>query len=99
IDPRLRMQHFMPSQRLRWAYLRGLRRDYGASHVPLDAYTDHSLSLGPGPRRWLGDCWWYQLGKLLKTIAGEPSAVVATLSSDGEGRNEIIEVEQQFGRA
>jgi glycosyltransferase involved in cell wall biosynthesis len=99
IDPRLRLQHFMPSQRLRWTYLRKLLRDYGASHVPLDAYTEHSLSLGPGARRWMSDHWWYQLWKSVRKIASRPSTVMAALSSDGEGRNDIVEVEQQFGRA
>src|SRR5262249_1341779 len=28
IDPRLRLRHFMPSQRLRWVYLRKLLRNY-----------------------------------------------------------------------
>ena len=97
-DPRLRLRHFMPAQRLRWTYLRRLLRNYGASHVPLDAYTEHSLSLGPGPRRWLSERWWFQLGKSLRKIASRPSAVLAALSSDGEGRNDVVEVEEQCGR-
>jgi glycosyltransferase involved in cell wall biosynthesis len=98
IDRRLRLQHFMPRRRLEWRYLRRMLRDYGASHVPIDAYTDYSLSLEPGIRTWVSDSWWYQLGKSLKRIASQPSAVVATLSSDGVGRNQIMSVEKQFGR-
>ena len=99
IDRRLRLQHFMPSHRLQWMYLRGLQRHYSASIVVLDAYSKHSLSLGPGFRRWLSERWWYQLGKSVRRIAKWPSAVTAALLSTGEGRNEIIEVEEQFGRA
>jgi glycosyltransferase involved in cell wall biosynthesis len=99
VDPRLRLQHFMPEQRLKWMYLRRLLRGYGDSQVSLDAYTDHSLSLRPGTRRWLSERWWYQLGKSLGKIASRPSAAIAALSSDGEGRNDVAEVEKQCGRA
>ena len=99
IDRRLRLQHFMPSHRLQWMYLRGLQRHYSASIVVLDAYSKHSLSSGPGFRRWLSERWWYQFGKTVRRIASRPSAVTAALLSIGEGRDEIIEVEEQFGRA
>jgi glycosyltransferase involved in cell wall biosynthesis len=98
IDRRLRLQHFMPSPRLEWSYLRRLLRNYSAARVPLDAYTEYSLSLGPGARTWVSDSWCYQLGKSLRKIASQPSAVVAMLSSDGVGRNDIMRVENQFGR-
>jgi glycosyltransferase involved in cell wall biosynthesis len=99
IDQRLRLQHFMPSHRLRWMYLRRLQRGYAASHVLLDAYSAHSLSLRPGLRRWLSERWWYQFGNSLRRMASQPNAVMAAFFSKGEGRNEIIEIEQQFGRA
>ena len=96
IDQRLRLQHFMPSHRLRWMYLRRLQRGYAASHVLLDAYSAHSLSLRPGFRRWLSERWWYQFGNSLRRMASQPNAVMAAFFSKGEGRNEIIEIEQQF---
>jgi len=99
VDPRLRLQHFMPSPRLRWTYLRRLLRGYAASHVTLDAYTEYGLSLRPGFRRWLSERWWYQFGKSLGQIASRPHAVMAALSSCAEGRSEVIKIEQQFGRA
>jgi hypothetical protein len=99
VERRLRLQHFMPSQRLQWKYLRKLLRNYCASQVLLDAYSKHSLSLGPGFRRWLSDRWWYQFGKCMTTMKSRPSAVMAALLSDGEPREEVIEIEKQFGRA
>jgi glycosyltransferase involved in cell wall biosynthesis len=99
IDPRLRLLHFMPRHRLQWSYLRILTRNYSASLVLLDAYAGHSLSLAPGGRRWMSECWIYQLVKTLKRIASHPSAVIVSLSSADEGRNDVVEVEQQFGRA
>jgi GT2 family glycosyltransferase len=98
IDPRLRLQHFMPSQRLQWSYLRKLQRNYGSSHVLLDPYSEYSLSLRPGFWRWLSERWWYQLSRSLMRIANRPTAVLAAISSAGEGHNEVIDVERQFGR-
>jgi len=99
VESRLRLQHFMPAERLRWEYLRRLKRGYGASQVLLDAYTEHSLSLGSGPRSWLSDRWWYQLGKSVRKIASQPRAVLAALFYDCEGQNVALEIEEQFGRA
>jgi hypothetical protein len=55
--------------------------------------------LPPGFRQWLSDRWWYQLGKSLTRMVSQPSAVIDALLSDGEGRNDIVEIEKQFGRA
>jgi GT2 family glycosyltransferase len=99
IDPRLRLQHFMPGQRLQWTYLRRLQRNYGVSHVILDAYSNHSVTLPPGFRRWVSDRWWYQFATSLKRIASRPHAAIAALLTDSEGWSEIIEIETSFGRA
>jgi glycosyltransferase involved in cell wall biosynthesis len=98
IDPRLRLQHFMPNHRLRWTYLRDLERGYAESHVPLDAYTRASLSCSPGFRRWLSEHWWFQLGKSLLRIAIRPSGIIAALALDNEGQKGVIEIERQMGR-
>lgn len=50
----------MPKQRLRWNYLRRLVRGYTASHVLLDAYTEHSMSLRAS-RQLVSGAWWYEL--------------------------------------
>jgi glycosyltransferase involved in cell wall biosynthesis len=99
IDPRLRLQHFMPKQRLQWKYLRTLFRNSAVSHVLLDAYFEHSLSLESGFRRWLSERWWYQFGRCLGKMACRPSALISAILSEGVGRNEIIEIETEFGRS
>lgn len=100
IDRRLRLQHFMPSHRLRRMYLRRLRRGCAASHVFLEADSEHSLSLRPGFRRWLSERCWYQFGHSLGRMASQPNAVKAALFSEGEGRNDSIEIETAVsGRA
>jgi glycosyltransferase involved in cell wall biosynthesis len=98
-DARLRLRHFIPSHRLQWMYVRRLQRNYSASDVLLDAYSQYSLSLKPGLRRWLSDCWWYQCGKSLSNLAWRPAAVAVWLASSGEGRLEILDIERQVGRA
>lgn len=60
INPGMRAEHFMPKQRLRWNYSRRLVRGYTASHVLLDAYIDHSMSLRAA-RQLVNDGWRYQL--------------------------------------
>ena len=98
VERRLRLQHFMPGQRLEWMYLRKLLRHYAASDVLLDAYSSYSVSLEPGFRRWLSDRWWYQLGKSVGRMESKPGAVITALLSRGEGRPEVVEVEKHFGR-
>jgi glycosyltransferase involved in cell wall biosynthesis len=99
VDQRLRLLHFMPSHRLQWAYARRLLRDYGASDVLLDAYSEHSVSSPPGFRRWVSERWWYQMGACLRKIASQPGSVIAAVLSTDEGRNDVMEIEKQFGRA
>jgi hypothetical protein len=99
VEPSLQLQHYMPARRLKWRYLRQLERGYSASGVILDAYTEQSLSSPQGIRRRVSERWWYQFVKSLAKIAMKPSAVMVAIWSDGEGRNDIIDIEQQFGRA
>ena len=98
ISPRMRVEHFMPKQRLRWNYLRRLVRGYTASHVLLDAYTEHSMSL-KAPRHLVSDGWWYQLAKTISKLAGQPRLVLAALFSTAEGRADVVAVDKLLGRA
>jgi glycosyltransferase involved in cell wall biosynthesis len=99
VEPRLKLNHYMPPQRLRWTYLRRLIRGAGESQGLLDAYTEYSISLAPGARSWMSDRWWYQIRKPLRKLVRRPRAVIAALATQGEGRAEVIEVEELFGRA
>jgi cellulose synthase/poly-beta-1,6-N-acetylglucosamine synthase-like glycosyltransferase len=99
VDKRLKLQHFMPRERLNWTYFRALRRGYGSSQVLLDAYSSHSLELKPGFRRWLSDQWWYQFLRSVGRLIGPTRTMITALSSEGEGRKDIAEIETQFGRA
>jgi glycosyltransferase involved in cell wall biosynthesis len=98
VDPKLRLRHFMPSQRLKWKYLRRLLRSYEASHVTLDSYSAHSLLLPRGPARWISESWLYQLGRSFALLSRNPRAVVTALALDAEGDADVIAVEKLFGR-
>jgi glycosyltransferase involved in cell wall biosynthesis len=98
VEPRLRLQHFMPGQRLRWEYLRRLQRGYAESHALLDAYSRENFSMRLRFKRRLGELWWCQVARSFLQLASHPKAVFATITSAGEGRLDVIEVERAFGR-
>ena len=98
VEPRLRLQHFMPAERLRWEYLRRLQRGYGASQALLDAYSTHNLSMKLGFLPKLGQLWWCQAGRSLFRLMRRPDAVFAALTSTAENRRDVIAIEQLFGR-
>jgi glycosyltransferase involved in cell wall biosynthesis len=97
IDSRLRLKHLLPRGRLKWTYLRRLLRSYGASHVPIEAYADHSLGLERGLRRWVSEGWWYQLSRSFLKIGCRPISLLAALA-EGEGKDDVASLELEFGR-
>jgi GT2 family glycosyltransferase len=98
VEPRLRLQHFMPGSRLRWEYLRRLQRGYAQSQALLDAYSTQNLSMRLGFKPRLGLLWWCQAARLLLQLGARPKAVLTAVISNGENRIEVIEVERMFGR-
>lgn len=98
VEPRLRLKHFVPAERLRWEYLRRLQRAYATSQALLDAYSDDNLSMRLGLKPRLRQLWWCQAGGALLKLLRRPNAVVAAVSSNGEYRRDVIEVERLFGR-
>lgn len=98
VDSRLRMKHYMPAQRLSWDYLRRIVRNYGMSHVLLDAYTDHSLALR-GCRGWVSDQWWYQLARAVVVLLQNPKGICLAVRCAEEDVGEVVDVERMFGRA
>jgi glycosyltransferase involved in cell wall biosynthesis len=98
VEPRLRLKHFIPAERLRWEYLRRLQRAYATSQALLDAYSDDNLSMRLGLKPRLRQLWWYQAGRSLLKLLRRPNAVVAAVTSNGEYRRDVIEVERLSGR-
>jgi glycosyltransferase involved in cell wall biosynthesis len=98
VEPNLRLRHFMPASRLRWEYLRRLERGYAASQVSLDAYSAHNLSMRLGFKPRLGQRWGCQLGRCVLRLMRRPYAVFAAVTSNGENRQDVLEVERLYGR-
>src|SRR5262249_11931937 len=83
-DPRLRMQHFMPRNRLSWQRLRGLERANGAASVSYAAY----LSNG---RKGFRESWPWQVQGATRGLFRRPrGTLLRALSSDCEGSVEAL---------
>jgi len=98
VEPRLRLSQFVPTERLHWRYLRRLHRDYEASCILLDAYSNCNLSMRLGLTPRLTQLWWYQVVRSLVKLAGRPKDVLRAVMSKGENRSEVLEVELLLGR-
>jgi cellulose synthase/poly-beta-1,6-N-acetylglucosamine synthase-like glycosyltransferase len=98
VEPRLKLQHYMPPARLDWNYLRRLARKTGEAMALLDCYF--VMPTQEGLKRHLRHRWWvrlisescqiarqYPLGRILKSR-------LRTM----EGEDDIVFLEQQIGR-
>ncbi len=97
VDPRLRIEHFLPSNRLNWPYLRRLVRQRIASSVFLDAY-------GPPSERPAGlkararATWTWQVLVAVKQLLQRPRALVLAPFCMMEGDPLVLEYESWVGR-
>jgi glycosyltransferase involved in cell wall biosynthesis len=96
LEPRLRLQHFMPAKRLDWGYLRRIVRGYAASHVALEAYHIGGEKASQARSRFAGTWLWHLLGTA-KALMVSPRRLIAWLSSK-EGDRETLEAEEMLGR-
>ena len=86
VEPRLRLKHFLPAERLRCEYLRRLQRASSTSQALLDAFSDQTLSMRLGLKRRLRQPWWCQAGrsmlKLLWRSNAESPRLLRTANTD-----------------
>jgi glycosyltransferase involved in cell wall biosynthesis len=102
-DPRLTLQHFLPSQRLRWEYLRRSNLGFGLSSVYLDPYymcesdTDGSMDRHTQVRfrrKWLR----HFLHDLKKLLQEHPRVLLMAPFAKLEGELEVLTVQGLCGR-
>jgi glycosyltransferase involved in cell wall biosynthesis len=76
-DPRLRLEHFIPAQRLTWTYLRRLWRGFGRAAVAISWYS-YALTERP-TTRWnrLRQTWAGNLGICLRLLLPRAKALLA----------------------
>lgn len=90
-DPRLRLRHFMPAERLEWRYLRRLLRGAGWSSPWLDPYRE---ALGLYSRK----DWGGEMAHVVLALLRNPLRLARCCFQEGEGRNEIAIHELLWGR-
>jgi glycosyltransferase involved in cell wall biosynthesis len=97
-DPRLQLQHFIPSARLRWDYLRQLKRGFGAGSVGLDAYfNEHPQNFKL--KAWLNQQWLFRvIVTQLKLLRYGRQYFLISSANSLEGDPEILEMEILLGR-
>lgn len=96
-EPRLRICHFIPAERLTWTYLRRLSRGFGASSVGLASYI-HALQKPETFSCRIKQVWYWQVFVTLLRLASKPVKLVHALACNKEGEPEILYVEGQIGK-
>ena len=96
-DERLKLQHYIPSNRLKWNYLRRLHRGFGAATVGLEPYSEYMLSPGSGTIQQFRDTWQWKAAGTLKVLLRQ-LLNVRLVDGLGEGSAQIIKLEWTWGR-
>jgi glycosyltransferase involved in cell wall biosynthesis len=97
-EPRLKLKHFVPAQRLEWNYLRNLYRGFGACSVVLDLYSFALRGRPKTPRERLTRTWeWNSVAALIKLLWYQ-SKVLLSLDRRSEGKSDILQLEVRIGR-
>jgi len=96
-DERLKLQHYIPSDRLNWEYLRRLYRGFGASTVGLDPYKDMMLKPGSSLRQRSRQTWLWQVAGALKSLLRQSRGIWLG-GGLNEGSPQILKMEWTRGR-
>ena len=96
-DERLNLRHYIPSNRLKWSYLRRLHRGFGASTVGLEPYSEHLLTPDSDPGRPFRRTWQWKAAGTLKLLLRQLQDV-RLVDGLGEGSPQILKLEWTWGR-
>jgi glycosyltransferase involved in cell wall biosynthesis len=100
-EPRLYLQHCLPSSRLQWSYMRRLMRGNGASSVGLDAYSVISEVNNRGWDGWRSQImknWYIRVAITLVKLCCYPHKLILFSCFSWEGDSEILHIETLLGR-
>jgi glycosyltransferase involved in cell wall biosynthesis len=95
-DPRLRFQHFLPAQRLKWTYLRKLHRGFGASTVGHDPYLRALGEMQSDSAT--GSLWCREAILAMKRIYWSKRSLLPVARYSSQGNAEVLYIERQIGR-
>ena len=96
-EPRLRFQHYMPKERLTWAYARRLHFGAGQAAAALAAY-EGVWDSSDSRRLGLSQTWEWKLLQTVKSLIRHPGTLLKAIV--GRGRNEpsIFGIDLLLGR-
>lgn len=94
----LRLRHFMPAERMKWGYLRRLKRAFGVSAAVHEAYRLASEPVEKLPPRLMNRIWLRKLVRLLRAHARASLAFAWRKKRWAEGNPEVLEWEYRLGR-
>jgi hypothetical protein len=97
-DARLRMQHFIPSRRLTWSYLRGLYGGFGADDAALVPYRYALEGRRQGLRHTLKRIWYLQVAISLARVLSHGYKLLPQVRSSREGDESVLQLERELGR-
>lgn len=100
-EPRMRLKHFVPANRLTWEHLRQKERRGGRSSAGLDPYHFAVKPPRRGPLlllRYLRQTWQWQLLSGAGTLLRRPTRLARFFFDRAEGNPDVLVVESQIGR-
>jgi glycosyltransferase involved in cell wall biosynthesis len=99
LEPRLRLEHHIRADRLRWSYLRRLLRAVGEANAVLDGYY-YVRQAGPKLKTLLRQHWWWHLLTEARQLIRAHSLLrlLQAYFSEMEGNDDIADIELRFGR-
>jgi glycosyltransferase involved in cell wall biosynthesis len=97
-EPRLRLQHFIPAERLQWRYLRRLCRGFGASGVGLAPYVYLLGQETEKPKIGIKQIWYWQVAATVIILSISSLKLAVMLFKDLEGDSTALYLESRIGR-
>src|SRR5258705_11681666 len=94
-EPSLKLQHFLPQQRLKWNYIKRLWRGFGIS-IGTDPYFFPATPTGLRGR--LRQTWQWQALRALKKIVRQPHKLTLSALGQLEGDPDVLTIELNLGR-
>jgi len=92
-DPRLRLRHFIPAERLTWQYARRVSRGWGMASAPIDHYVT-ALQSNAG-RTPVHRSWTWRVADVVARLA---AAWPLALAQPHEGSAAVLRLEMLCGR-
>jgi glycosyltransferase involved in cell wall biosynthesis len=97
-EPRLRLQHYLPADRLTWKYLMRLHRAFGASSVGIDPYYFVLDGDKNAVKALIKSTWQGRVLLSVITLLRHFTKVLFLSESVSEGNPDILSIERQLGR-